>query len=448
MTGLTVGDIAAATGGRLFGGNASAPVTGAVIDSRKAAPGVMFCALRGERADGHDFIAAALGQGSPCALAERVPEGVKGGVIVVPDVAKAMAALARRCRDMFTGPVVGIVGSSGKTTTKEMCACVLSERYRTLRTEGNLNNELGVPLTLFRLDADTEAAVVELGISDFGEMRRLGAMARPDIAVYTLIGRSHLNALHDLDGVLAAKTELLGEMSPDALVIVNGDDAKLAALRPRQRLVKYGLGVGNDVRAENVRLSGGVSFDVVRGERRFPVTVNAFGRQLISAALAAACVGMELGLSDGEIAAGVAKYAPVGRRTSIISAGGVTIVDDCYNSNPDSAVLAVKSASDLPGRLVCILGDMLNLGPDSAEMHREVGEAALSRGALLLCCGEESRAMGGIHFSTRDELIAALPEYIRPGDVVLVKASHAMGFEAVTEALKSLFAPGGAEGVR
>lgn len=439
MTGLTVGDIAAATGGMLIGGDANAAVTGAVIDSRRAAPGVMFCALRGERVDGHSYIASALSKGSPCVLAERVPEGVDGGVIVVPDVTKAMAALARRCRDMFAGPVVGVVGSSGKTTTKEMCACVLAERFNTLRTEGNLNNELGVPLTLFRIAPDTEAAVVELGISDFGEMHRLGSMARPDIAVYTLIGRSHLNLLHDLDGVLKAKTELLDEMDEGALVIVNGDDQKLASLKPRQRLIKYGLGGGNDVRAENVRLDGGVSFDVVRGERRFTVSVNAFGRQLISAALAAACVGMELGLSDGQIAAGVEKYAPVGRRTSVIRAGGVTIVDDCYNSNPDSAVLAVKSASDLPGRLVCILGDMLNLGPDSAKMHREVGDAALSRGALLLCSGEESRAMGGVHFDTREELISALPEYVRPGDVVLVKASHAMGFEAVTEALKELF---------
>ncbi len=439
MTGLTVGDIAAATGGRLIGGDANAAVTGAVIDSRRAAPGVMFCALRGERVDGHSYIASALSQGSPCVLAERVPEGVDGSVIVVSDVTKAMAALARRCRDMFAGPVVGVVGSSGKTTTKEMCACVLAERFNTLRTEGNLNNELGVPLTLFRIAPDTEAAVVELGISDFGEMHRLGSMARPDIAVYTLIGRSHLNLLHDLDGVLKAKTELLDEMDEGALVIVNGDDQKLASLKPRQRLIKYGLGGGNDVRAENVRLDGGVSFDVVRGERRFTVSVNAFGRQLISAALAAACVGMELGLSDGQIAAGVEKYAPVGRRTSVIRAGGVTIVDDCYNSNPDSAVLAVKSASDLPGRLVCILGDMLNLGPDSAKMHREVGDAALSRGALLLCSGEESRAMGGVHFDTREELISALPEYVRPGDVVLVKASHAMGFEAVTEALKELF---------
>ena len=268
MTGLTVGDIARITGGALHGGDASASVTGAVIDSRKAAEGTMFCALPGERVDGHDYIASALAKGAPCALASRVPEGVSGGVIVVPDVASAMALLARECRERFAGPVVGIVGSSGKTTAKEMVACVLAEKFNTLRTEGNLNNELGVPLTLFRIDAETEAAVVELGISDFGEMRRLGAMARPDIAVYTLIGRSHLNNLHDLDGVLKAKTELLDEMDGDALVVVNGDDAKLAALRPRQRMLTYGLEAHNDVHAENIDFSDGVSFDAVCGERR------------------------------------------------------------------------------------------------------------------------------------------------------------------------------------
>ena len=316
---------------------------------------------------------------------------------------------------------------------------MLAEKFNTLRTEGNLNNELGVPLTLFRIDAETEAAVVELGISDFGEMRRLGAMARPDIAVYTLIGRSHLNNLHDLDGVLKAKTELLDEMDGDALVVVNGDDAKLAALRPRQRMLTYGLEAHNDVHAENIDFSDGVSFDAVYVERRIMLHVPAFGRHLVSAALAAAAVGIELGLSDGEIARGVAAYQPVGRRTSVIRTGGITIVDDCYNSNPDSANLAIDSASDLPGRLVCILGDMLNLGEDSENMHREVGEHALRRAALLLTTGEASRVMGGTHFESRDELIASLGNYIRPGDVVLVKASHALEFEKITEALKAMF---------
>ena len=440
MTGFTVEDIAKITKGALFGAKGGAAVTGGVIDSRLAGPGLMFCALRGERADGHDYIASALQKGSPVCLAERVPEGVGGGVIVVPDVQRAMAELAREVRGRFTGPVVGIVGSSGKTTTKEMCAAVLSERFNTLRTEGNLNNELGVPLTLFRLDASSEAAVVELGISDFGEMARLGRMARPDIAVYTLIGRSHLNNLRDLDGVLRAKTELLEEMGPDALVVLNGDDAKLAALRARQRLLRYSAEGRGDVNAEGFAVSaeGAVSFDIVRGGRRIRAEIPAFGRHLVYAALAAASVGMELGLTDAEIAAGLAKYAPVGHRTRVLRTPCLTIVDDCYNSNPDSAALAVDSASDLPGRLVCILGDMLNLGPDSARMHRELGEKALASASLLLTAGEAARDMGGVHFKSRDALISALPEYLRPGDTVLVKASRAMEFERITEALQGL----------
>ena len=440
MTGFTVEDIAKITKGALFGASGGAAVTGGVIDSRLAGPGLMFCALRGERADGHDYIDSALQNGSPVCLAERVPEGVEGGVIVVPDMQRAMAELAREIRGRFTGPVVGIVGSSGKTTTKEMCAAVLSERFNTLRTEGNLNNELGVPLTLFRLDASTEAAVVELGISDFGEMARLGRMARPDIAVYTLIGRSHLNNLRDLDGVLRAKNELLEEMGPDALVVLNGDDAKLAALQARQRLLRYSAEGRGDVNAEGFAVSaeGAVSFDIVRGGRRIRAEIPAFGRYFVYAALAAASVGMELGLTDAEIAAGLAKYAPVGHRTRVLRTPCLTIVDDCYNSNPDSAALAVDSASDLPGRLVCILGDMLNLGPDSARMHRELGEKALASASLLLTAGEAARDMGGIHFKSRDALISALPEYLRPGDTVLVKASRAMEFERITEALQGL----------
>ena len=436
MIDFTINDIVRISGGELHGAaEGGTPVAGAVIDSRAAGEGIMFCALKGERVDGHDYIASALAQGAACALASRAPAGVSGPVIVVPDVQRAMAVLARETRERFPGPVVGVVGSSGKTTTKEMCAAVLSEKYKTLRTEGNLNNELGVPLTLFRLDKSTEAAVVELGISDFGEMTRLGKMARPDIAVYTLIGRSHLNALHDLDGVLRAKTELLDEMRPDALIIVNGDDGRLAALRPRQRTLSYGLGERCEVRALDVKWEGGVRFTVARGERRFEVKIPAFGRHLVYSALAAAAVGMELGLSDAEIAAGLANYAPVGRRARVVEAGGVTVVDDCYNSNPDSCEMAVESAAGLGGRLVCVLGDMLNLGPDSDKMHKEVGDAARRHGALLLTCGESSRSMGGEHFESREALISAVKERVRPGDTVLIKASNAMRFDEVTEAL-------------
>ena len=432
MIDMTVAKVAEYTGGTLHGGGAERAVTGAVRDNREVAPGLMFCALPGARRDGHEFIAAALEAGAPCCLAQRVPEGVSGPVVTVPDVAQAMARLAARCREAVKVPVVGITGSSGKTTTKEMVACVLARRFNTLRTEKNFNNELGVPLTIFRIGPETEAAVIELGISHFGEMHRLGAMARPDIAVYTLIGRSHLEALGDRPGVLRAKTELLD--------VVNGDDDLLASLRCEQRKLTYGLGNGCNVRAEDYRCLGaeGSEFTVVSGAHRIETRVGAFGRHMVYAALAAAAVGIELGVPDADIAAGIADYQPVGRRASVINTGCLTIVDDCYNANPDSTQMAILSAADLGGRLVCVLGDMLELGEHSEEFHRETGRAALDAGALLLTAGPLSEAMGGRHYVSKAELIADLPRQLRRGDTVLVKASHSMAFEDITEALRAL----------
>ena len=440
MIGMTVEKLAAAVGGQLHGGGGERPVLGAVRDNREVQPGLAFCALPGARFDGHDFIPAALEAGAPCCLAQRVPEGAQGPVVTVPDVAKAMARLAEHCRSLVKAPVVGITGSSGKTTTKEMCACVLSRRFRTLKTEKNFNNELGVPLTLFRIMPETEAAVVELGISGFGEMSRLGAMARPDIAVYTLIGRSHLEALGDRRGVLRAKTELLDFMPDTGLVVVNGDDELLAGLDCRQRKLSFGLGADCDIRAEDYRCldAAGSEFTVAGLGHRFPARVGAYGRHMVYAALAAAAVGLELGVPETDIALGIADYAPVGRRASVIDTGRITLIDDCYNANPDSTQMAIKSASDLGGRLVCILGDMLELGERSEQFHAETGRAALDAGALLLTCGERSRAMGGRHFGSKAELIAALPELILPGDRVLVKASHSMAFEEISEALRRL----------
>ena len=336
--------------------------------------------------------------------------------------------------------MVGITGSSGKTTAKEMCAAVLSQKYNTLKTEKNFNNELGVPLTLFRIGPEHGAAVVELGINHFGEMSRLGAMAKPDIAVYTLIGRSHLEALGDLDGVLRAKGELVEHMPPDGLLIVNGDDEKLAAWRPARRKLTFGLGEGCDVRGVGFAPRGaeGSALTVLAGERRIELFLPAYGRHLAYAALAAAAVGIELGLSDGQIAAGAADYAPVGRRARIIETPSLTVIDDCYNANPDSVKMAIASAGALGGRLVCILGDMLELGEQSEQMHREVGEAARAAGALLLTAGERSAAMGGEHFASKAELISALPRLLKRGDRVLVKASHSMAFDEISDALRAL----------
>ena len=440
MKDMTIFSAARAAGGRVAGCGQDAPLAGGVIDSREAGPGLMFCALPGERADGHEYMRSALEKGAACCLATHVPEGVTGPVILVDDVRSAMAKIAGACRDRLGIPVVGITGSSGKTTAKEMCAAVLSQKYNTLKTEKNFNNELGVPLTLFRIGPEHGAAVVELGINHFGEMSRLGAMAKPDIAVYTLIGRSHLEALGDLDGVLRAKGELVEHMPPDGMLIVNGDDEKLAAWRPARRKLTFGLGEGCDVRGVGFAPRGaeGSALTVLAGERRIELFLPAYGRHLAYAALAAAAVGIELGLSDGQIAAGAADYAPVGRRARIIETPSLTVIDDCYNANPDSVKMAIASAGALGGRLVCILGDMLELGEQSEQMHREVGEAARAAGALLLTAGERSAAMGGEHFASKAELISALPRLLKRGDRVLVKASHSMAFEEISDALRAL----------
>lgn len=440
MRDMTIFSAARAAGGRVTGCGQDAPLSGGVIDSREAGPGLMFCALPGERADGHEYMRSALEKGAACCLATHVPEGVTGPVILVDDVRSAMAKIAGACRDRLGIPVVGITGSSGKTTAKEMCAAVLSQKYNTLKTEKNFNNELGVPLTLFRIGPEHGAAVVELGINHFGEMSRLGAMAKPDIAVYTLIGRSHLEALGDLDGVLRAKGELVEHMPPDGMLIVNGDDEKLAAWRPARRKLTFGLGEGCDVRGVGFAPRGaeGSALTVLAGERRIEIFLPAYGRHLAYAALAAAAVGIELGLSDGQIAAGAADYAPVGRRARIIETPSLTVIDDCYNANPDSVKMAIASAGALGGRLVCILGDMLELGEQSEQMHREVGEAARAAGALLLTAGERSAAMGGEHFASKAELISALPRLLKRGDRVLVKASHSMAFEEISDALRAL----------
>ena len=449
MKGISVKEAAAILGGSLINEkNADEEILGVVIDSRKVGKGAMFAALKGEHVDGHDYIAKAFELGAVCCLAEYAPEGVSGSVIVVPDVAQAMKDLAEAYRKRFDIPVIGIAGSVGKTTAKEMVAAVLSSRYNVLKTEKNLNNELGVPLTVFRMEPEHEAAVIEMGISDFGEMRRLAKIVRPNMAVYTLIGHAHLERLRDRNGVLRAKTEMVEFMPEDGTLFLNADDDLLASYECRQERVLYGLEPDADVRAENLSYEGlhGMSCDIVSGERRIHVNIPAYGKHMVYAALEGAAVGLKLGLSDNEIAAGIADYETVGRRASISDTGFITLVDDCYNANPDSVMCGIDSLSQSSGRKVCILGDMLEMGENREALHAQVGRYAADNGAaLLLCVGELSRntckaaeGIDSLHFETNAELIKTLPQLIRKGDTVLVKASHSMKFEEISEALKLL----------
>lgn len=449
MRGISVKQAAEIVNGKLYGTQGlDSEIIGVTIDSRKVENGYMFAALKGERVDGHDYIAKAFELGAVCCIAEKLPENVEGTVILVPDVAAALKILAENYRKRFDIPVIGIAGSVGKTTAKEMIASVLSQKYNVLKTEKNLNNELGVPLTIFRIEPEHEVAVIEMGISDFGEMSRLAQMVQPTKALYTLIGHAHLERLHDRNGVLKAKAEMLDFMPDDGTVFLNADDDLLAKLDCRQNKVLYGTKDNADVKAENILSDSlsGLSCDIVSGDRRIPVKVPSYGSHMVYAALEGAAVGLAMGLSNAQIAAGIAAYETVGRRANVCDTGFITLIDDCYNANPDSVMCAVDSLKSVDGRKVCILGDMLEMGENKAELHAKVGKYASDNGVdMLLTVGELSKntctaaeEISSLHFDTNAELITGLPELIEKGDTVLVKASHSMKFDEISDALKLL----------
>ncbi len=447
MENMTIGRASDLCGGELHGSfNTEAGIEKIVIDTRNVEKGDLFAAFRGEHADGHDYMRAAFDRGAACCIGERVPEGETRPVMVVPDVLKALEQIAAGYRSDFDLPVVGIAGSVGKTTAKEMISAVLEQRFRTLKTEGNLNNRYGVPMMLSRLSSDHQAAVIEMGISEFGEMLALAHMVRPTIAVYTTIGHAHLEFLHDLDGVLKAKTEMLELMPETAPVIVNGDDEKLRTLQCRQKKITYGLREDCDVRGENLSIGEEQCCDIVCGLRRIPVRIPAFGRHYVYAALAAAATGMLLGLDDREIREGIAAFHNVGRRGESFRVAGITVVDDSYNANPDSVCNGIDNLLQMPAeRHICILGDMLELGENARRMHLDVGMYAKEKNVdLVLTSGALAEAISrgaethGRHFETREALIQALPGLLREGDCILVKASKGSHFEVISAALKEI----------
>ena len=449
MKNMTISRAANACGGKIYNSDGKALLGRVVIDSRTIENGDLFVAYKGERVDGHDYVQAACDKGAGCCLVERVVD-VNVAQILVDNVQTALEAIAEELRKEIDIPIIGITGSVGKTSAKEMIWSVLSTKLNVHKTDKNLNNQIGVPMTMSRIAPEHEAAVVEMGISNFGDMTVLAKMVKPQIAVFTVIGHAHLEFLHDLEGVLKAKTEMLDYLDDDALVILNGDDEMLRKVNCRQRIVTFGLGENCDVRAENVRLNeqGESCCKIVCGERSFDVCIPAFGQHMIYAALEGAAVGMEMGLSDEEIIRGIAAYETVGRRAALVDTGYVTLLDDCYNANPDSVKSGIDSLCKMEGRKVCILGDMLELGENEGEMHFDCGKYAAEKNvSLVLCTGNISkelcRGAGEIAhwFESREALIEALPSLINKGDSILVKASRSMKFEEISEAVKKLFKP-------
>ncbi|MCI8374729.1 MAG: UDP-N-acetylmuramoyl-tripeptide--D-alanyl-D-alanine ligase [Lachnospiraceae bacterium] len=454
MKEMSLQQIARACGGSYTGEDSqkNREVLGVVIDSRKVEPGYLFVAIKGERVDGHSFIPAVFAKGAACVLCERAPEHPAGPYILVDSCLNALKSLAEYYRSTLSIPVVGITGSVGKTSTKEMIAAVLGQKYRVLKTEGNFNNEIGLPLTIFRIREEHEAAVLEMGISDFGEMTRLSRMAKPNLCVITNIGLCHLENLKDRDGILKAKTEMFGEAQPGAHILLNGDDDKLVTLRESRTPTPcfFGLDPSNDLYAEQIENLGleGTRCTFVTKAGSFQAHIPIPGRHMVYNALAGTAVGLALGLSPEEIKAGIESLTPVSGRNNLIHTEKWDILDDCYNANPVSMCASLDVLSCALGRKVAILGDMGELGEHEKLLHYNVGCHAADAGIdAVFLVGELSRETArGIeaknpdltfrHFDTKQELIEALPLLLSNGDSILVKASHFMEFEDLVAYLR------------
>ncbi len=446
-------------------------VTGVEIDSRKVAVGAVFLATVGQRVDGHRFIAEVFAKGAALVIGTKQPEEIcrehqlqmqdLGNYLLVADCFQTLRDIAEYYRSKLTIPVVGITGSVGKTSTKEFIAGVLGEAFQVLKTEGNYNNEVGVPLTLLRIREEHEAAVVEMGISDFGEMRRLSKMVRPNLCVMTNIGQCHLENLKTRDGILKAKSEIFDYMAEDGEVFLNGEDDKLSTLltvRGKQTHF-FGLGgnVAEEIYATEIKSKGlfGSEATLHIQQEVFPIQVSLPGAHMVINACAAAGVAHTLGLSKEQIVEGIKKVSALSGRNHLIQMTHFTVIDDCYNANP----VSMKAALDLLQRAdtykVAILGDMFELGTNSDMLHAEVGSYAVASGVDdLICVGENSKHMFEAatktknvgqkvaYYATRQELQEALSRdamtILQPGATVLVKASHGMQFTAIVQQLREL----------
>ena len=447
MTPCTAREICAAVGGTLLQ-DSGAPVTGVTTDSRAVQPGQLFIPLVGERFDGHAYISKALEGGAAGCLTAAAPETLLPGklYIQVADTRLALKALASWYRDKFDLPVVQVTGSAGKTTTKEMIASVLSQRYNTLRTEGNFNNDIGAPLTLLRLMPEHQAAVIETGMNHFGEIRYLGEMVRPDIAVITNVGDAHIENLGNTrQGILRAKCEIFENLTPEGIAVLNGDDELLNTVTLPQTILRCGVGDGCDVRVTDIDDRGleGVACTVTIEGEHYRLTTSAPGRYMIYPMAMAAAIGRRLGLTREEIAAGVAAYTTVGSRMHLIRLPGERLViDDCYNANPQSMAEGLRMLAASPAQhRVAVLGDMGELGQLTAQAHRDMGALTRRLGLTAVAVGEKMHALTETDpqaqwFATVEEAMPAIRQLFTPGTAVLVKASHAMHFESIVKELE------------
>ena len=450
-----------------------ASISAVVVDSREATPGSLFVALQGEHVDGIDYVGDAFRRGAVAALTERMPQGVEASeidiasageraieawdgalplCIIVEDSVEAMQKAATLWRSQFDVQVIGITGSVGKSSTKEMTHAVLSQRFNTFKSPGNRNSILGLPAAIFGLRPEHERAVLEMGMYTTGEIESLCEMTRPKIGVVTIIGPVHLERAGSMETIVAAKQELVEALPEDGTAILNYDDERVMAMaeHTRARTFTYGLDSGADVWADNIHSMGlnGVRFTLHHGHEAFSLGIPMLGRHSVHTALRATAVGLVEKLSWEEIAAGLSEASTAQFRLEAVPGPhGSTIIDDTYNSSPDSALAALNLLSELHGRRIAVLGDMLELGSAEEHSHRLVGRRAADVADLLLAVGprartisEEAQSVGMPAEALKwvEEATDAIPileRLIKEGDVLLIKGSYGMRMDRIVAAI-------------
>jgi len=448
MRRCTLEEVAQWSGGRLIKGNPSLSVDRLHTDTRTLASGDCFVALQGDRFDGHAFIREVKHHGAVAALVSNrlipdLPEDL--GLVEVSDTLEALQRFAATYRKLLPVRTVGVTGSSGKTSTKELIAAVLRTRFKTKATEGNLNNHIGVPLTLIRLDEGDEYGVVEMGMNHPGEIMPLAKMTAPEIGVISSIGPAHIEFFADQAAIAQEKAELIAALPSSGVAVLNGEDewSRRIAYRSAARLVWVGDSPDSTWRAENLQVTAeGLSFSLRHGDEVVAIRLPVFNRVMVANALLAAAVGGECGLSLTEIARGLEAVALPGARMQVVKVRGVSIINDAYNANPASMKAALVALKEFPGaqRRIAVLGSMGELGQHAVELHRAVGEFASQQGVeFLIAVGPHAEAYvngamaAGLNNVVKvldaEEATVALTAIMREGDAILVKGSHFMGLE-------------------
>lgn len=432
-------------------------VSGYSIDSRTVGPGQLFFAVKGERLDGHDFVEQALEKGAPSAVVRRDQLGryagrIKTKLLEVEDTLVALQALATAVRKVWGKPLIAVTGSAGKTTTKEAIAHVLSSRFRVMKSEGNFNNHFGLPLMLLRLEPEYDLAVIEMGMSHAGEIRALAKIAEPEIGVVTNVAAVHLEFFDSLAGIARAKYELVESLPATGTAVLNADDEYVSQFGRdfKGKVLPYGTREKASVRAEKIQSKGadGTEFDVLVGNTREHAVLPLVGEHNVLNALAAVAVGLEAGLELSQAVAALATLAPAEKRGQVLHLGNITVINDCYNSNPKALEAMVDALSAVHGkRRIVIAGEMLELGPAGEDLHRSAGQHIAEkkidrlvgvRGLAESMVDAARRAGVQSEFLTSPEQAGEwLAREARDGDVVLLKASRGVKLENALETWKA-----------